>query len=99
MPRLTYYVQGTYNAQCDECGRGFKFYDLRKRWDDAWTCSECWEPRHPQDFVRGVKDNSSVPIGKPRLGVPTGLSFWINNWTTPVLFTNNSGDNLTWTLS
>lgn len=67
MPRLTYFVLGDWNAACDQCGRGFKFSALKKRWDGAWACSDCWEPRQPQDFVRGVKDDSSVPVGRPRI--------------------------------
>ena len=38
---------------------------MRKRWDGVITCPRDWEPRHPQDFVRGVKDNPSVPISRP----------------------------------
>jgi hypothetical protein len=76
MPHLTYYVSGDYNAQCDQCGRGFKFSALRKRWDNAWTCSACWEPRHPQDFVRAVRDDPSVPIARPRIGLPQAGFIW-----------------------
>lgn len=69
MPKLGYYEQGNYNAQCDECGRWFKFSELRLRWDKTWVCNTgtCWEPRQPQDFQRGVKDDQSVPIARPRI--------------------------------
>lgn len=69
MPKLGYYVRGDHNAQCDECGRWFKFSSLRLRWDKAWVCNTgtCWEPRQPQDFQRGVKDDPSVPIARPRI--------------------------------
>jgi len=29
------------------------------------VCFKDWEPRHPQEFIRGVKDNPSVPISRP----------------------------------
>lgn len=69
MPKLGYFEIGNWNAQCDECGRPFKFSDLRLRWDKAWVCNtgSCWEPRQPQDFQRGIKDDSSVPVGRPRI--------------------------------
>jgi len=95
MPKLGYYVPGTWNACCDQCGRGFKFYSLRKRWDNAWTCDACWEERQPQDFVRGVRDDQSVPVGRPRIGLPTsGLLFTngANNVSTP-----NGVFTVTWT--
>lgn len=78
MPKLGYYALGDWNATCDQCGRGFKFSSLRKRWDNAWTCDACWEIRQPQDFVRGVKDDQSVPVGRPRIGLPTPGFFFTN---------------------
>ena len=100
MPRLTYFVPGDHNSCCDVCGRGFKFSDLSKRWDGAWACYACWEPRQPQDFVRGVKDDQSVPVGRPRVGVPTGLTtLFVNYLNSPLIFTNSSGDAITWTES
>lgn len=59
------YVPGTYNAICDQCGVKFKASDLRVRWDGAFVCSKDWEPRHPQDYVRGRVDNQRVAIARP----------------------------------
>jgi hypothetical protein len=36
----------------------FKSGSLRRQWNGLYTCSQCWEPRQPQDFVRAVKDGS-----------------------------------------
>ncbi len=72
MPKLGYYVPGDHNATCDQCGRGFKFSELKKRWDGAIVDKSCFEVRHPQDFVRAVKDDPSVPISRPRIiGIAT----------------------------
>ena len=65
MPNTSYFEAGSYNMACDECGRTFKSSSMRKRWDGAWVDSACYEPRHPQDFIRAVKDDPSVPVCRP----------------------------------
>jgi hypothetical protein len=50
------YVNGDWNAICDDCGWEYKASELKSRWDGLRVCYRCWEPRHPQDFVRGVAD-------------------------------------------
>lgn len=65
MGRADYYQGGNYNAICDSCGKKFKFSDLKKRWDGIWVCHQDWEIRHPQDFLKGIKDNQSVPVSRP----------------------------------
>ena len=61
----SYYKSGSWNFICEVCGQQYKAEQMRKRWDGVITCPNDWEPRHPQDFVRGVKDNQSVPISRP----------------------------------
>jgi len=58
-------VLGDWNARCDRCGFKFKASDLRKTWDNLYVCKDDWEERHPQDFLRGVPDNPSVPWTRP----------------------------------
>jgi len=65
VPQHNYYVRGEWNAACDQCGRVFKSGQMRLRWDNARVCSACWEPRQPQDFVKGIPDNMSVPWARP----------------------------------
>lgn len=60
-----YFEPGDYNFRCDVCGHKRKASQSRLRWDKARVCKECWEPRHPQDFVRGVPDDQSVPWTRP----------------------------------
>ena len=64
MGRADYYNDGNWNAICDECGKKFKFSQLKKRWDGLFVCEREWEPRHPQDFVKGIRDNMSRACGK-----------------------------------
>lgn len=56
-----YFAPGDWNACCDRCGRKFKASQLRLTWDGYMVCERDWEPRHPQDFVRGVPEKIGVP--------------------------------------
>lgn len=46
---------------CDVCGRKYKASALTQRWDGLMCCSDDWEIRQPQDFVRGVADTQIAP--------------------------------------
>jgi hypothetical protein len=62
MGRADYYKRGSWNVICDRCGFKYKAEDLRMEWDGLMVCAEkCWEPRQPQDFLRGIAD----PIAPP----------------------------------
>lgn len=65
MGRADYYADGQYNFICDQCGKKHKSKDMRFQWDGLVTCPRCYDPRHPQDFVRGTKDVQSVPVSRP----------------------------------
>ncbi|CAB4120888.1 hypothetical protein UFOVP2_48 [uncultured Caudovirales phage] len=65
-----YYEEGGWDAQCFRCGSKRKASELRKQWQGFWVCQEHWEPRHPQDFVKAVPDNSSVPWSQPENWTP-----------------------------
>lgn len=56
---------GDYNIVCDFSGFKIKRSEARKTWDGYLVKKEFWEPRQPQDFVRGKKDNQSVAIARP----------------------------------
>jgi hypothetical protein len=65
MGQADYYKHGDYNAICDRCGFKYKRSQLRYTWDGLLVCKKDWEPRHPQDFVRGVAERQSVPDARP----------------------------------
>lgn len=65
MGKADYYSHNDYNVICDRCGFKIKRSMARLTWDHLVVCPEDWEPRHPQDFVRGRKDKQSVPIARP----------------------------------
>jgi len=59
------WAPGDWNAQCFRCGTKRKASTMQKQWQGFYVCPEHWEPRQPQDFVRGVPDNPSVPWVQP----------------------------------
>lgn len=65
MGRADYYSSGDWNFRCDLCGAKRKSKDGRKTWDGHYVCAHHKEVRNPQDFLRGVKDNQSVPWSRP----------------------------------
>lgn len=66
----TRFEKGQWNAVCDRCGFEYKARQLRQEWTGLRTCcgagsNDCWEVRHPQDFVRGKKDEQVPPWTRP----------------------------------
>lgn len=59
--RADYYSDGDFNALCSMCGRKRKALTLEKNWMGLYRCPEHNESRQPQDFVRNVRDDTSVP--------------------------------------
>jgi hypothetical protein len=50
---------------CDRCGFKYHSMQLKKEWNGLMTCSTCWEPRHPQDFVKAVPEEKTPPWTRP----------------------------------
>ena len=65
MGRSDYYKRGSWNAICDKCGFKFKSDDLRMQWDNLWVCGSCFDPKHPQYFVKSIPDDQTVPVARP----------------------------------
>jgi hypothetical protein len=64
MSHIGYWKAGDNNATCDRCGKPFKASELKRTWDNLYVCARDWEPRHPQDYVKGVKDTQSVELNR-----------------------------------
>lgn len=58
---MSRYKEGDWNATCSMCGGDFKASELIQHWQGMFRCRRCWEPRHPQDFVRAGRPEKSVP--------------------------------------
>ena len=65
MAGLTYYEDGGWNFTCDLCGASRKAGEGVKTWNNLYVCRHHKEKRNPQDFLRGVKDDQSVPWTRP----------------------------------
>ena len=63
-----YYKAGEWNLICDVCGKKIKAHKAKHRWDGFVVCGDCYETRHPQDFVRARQDKISVSFSRP---IPT----------------------------
>lgn len=61
----TGYVAGAWKACCDRCGFNFRNTDLKLEWTGLRVCGECFEVRHPQDFVQGVADRQAPAWVRP----------------------------------
>ena len=59
------YRSGDHYVVCDECGFEFLRSEVSYRWDGALVCKKDWEPRHPQEYVRGVRDRIKVKDARP----------------------------------
>jgi hypothetical protein len=60
-----YYEPGDHNVICDRTGHKIKRSQARKEWNGLLVRKESWEPRHPQDKIRGRPDRQSVPDPRP----------------------------------
>lgn len=59
------YRPGGFYRISDRDGSRRRASDTRKEWTGAIVGKDEFEDRHPQDFVRGKKDNQSVPDARP----------------------------------
>ena len=57
---------GDYLMQCDMSGFVGLASEMKQTWDGKWVLAKFWEPRHPQDYVRGRAEDQSVPVARPR---------------------------------
>lgn len=65
MSRGWYYKSGDWNVICDRCGHKYKASKLQREWTGLMVCSQCFETRHPQDFIRARQDRIVVPWTRP----------------------------------
>jgi hypothetical protein len=51
------YRHGDALGLCQRCGFKYHLSELRKEWTGKLVCRGCFDPRHPQEFVRAMPDN------------------------------------------
>lgn len=86
MPNHDFFVGGQWKAQCDICSRTYKSGELRLTWDKFRACSDCWYPRNPQDFIRGVRDQQAPPWTRPENNQPVNPLAFIWPPVTPYTY-------------
>lgn len=64
------FKHGQWAVACDRCGFKYKSKSIKLEWTGLRVCdgpatNNCWEPRHPQEFVRGRKDKQTPPWTRP----------------------------------
>lgn len=59
---------GDYFVRCDRTGFKVPASECVREWDGKIVWREVYEPRHPQDFVRGVREDNSLPFARPVSG-------------------------------
>lgn len=68
-PRNPGYKPGSYWAISDRSGIAYRIEEMRLEWNGLLVHYTEWEPRHAQDFIRGIKDDPSVK-GPTRIDTP-----------------------------
>jgi hypothetical protein len=67
---MSTFEPGQWKAQCDRCGFWHKSRALRVEWNGLRVCGACWEPRHPQESLRGKADIQAPPWVRPATDGP-----------------------------
>lgn len=60
-----YYLSGEFNVTCDRCSKKIKAHEAKHEWTGFIVCGDCYETRHPQDFVKAKTDKITVPFTRP----------------------------------
>lgn len=77
-----HYKPGSFYRICDRTGFAERAEHTRKQWNNIIVRERSFEERQPQDFVRGRRDDQTVPEPRPRqvptyLGVQTEIAYSI----------------------
>jgi len=65
MGRHYHFRPGSFYRQDDKTGFPTRMEQTLKQWDSQIVDKRVYEVRHPQDFVRGTKDDQTVPDARP----------------------------------
>jgi len=59
------YIPGDNWIICERTGFKIRASDAMREWNGAIVRKQSYEPRHPQDFVRGRKDDTRPELVRP----------------------------------
>lgn len=82
MGRERFYKPGSFYRISDRTGFATRAEYTQMEWTGLIVERQVWEIRQPQDFVRGVNDDQTVPYARPRIsnspvGIPSAPSFQV----------------------
>lgn len=63
--RGTFYRKGTNNVESDRSGFKYKANECRFEWNGLFVHKSEWEPRQPQDLLRGFPDRQQPEVSRP----------------------------------
>lgn len=61
-----HFVGGTFYRICDRTGFATRSWRTRIQWNNIIVRDDVYEARQPQDFVKGITDDQTVPLARPR---------------------------------
>lgn len=100
------YKSGAWWVICDSCSQKTKSDEAKHRWDGFIVCPQCYEMRHPQDFVRSKMDKITVPFTRPRpldVGIFSVGAFDTLSWSDSLVLSRiislSLADTLSWSES
>lgn len=59
------WVSGEWKITCDRCSTEILASEAMKEWTGLIVCSDCFEERHPLDFIRARKEDLTIPFSRP----------------------------------
>ena len=65
MGRELFYIPGSFYRKDDISGFPQRAEKTQKMWNNLYATGTLWNPRQPQDLVKGVKDNQTVLDARP----------------------------------
>jgi hypothetical protein len=91
-----FYKPGSFYRICERTGFAERAERTQKEWTGRIVRDLSWEPRQPQDFVRGIRDNQIAPDPRPRqpnvfLQLETTVAVFTPRGSTSVLLTSAAG--------
>ena len=81
MSHVSHYIPGSHLFRCDRCGCNYHADKKRREWTGFIVCfgpgtNNCWEPRHPQDYVRARAEDPSVKDARIDPDDSLTLPYW-----------------------
>lgn len=75
------YNSGEHLVVCDRSGKIYDSTNVRKEWNGLIVGRDEWEPRHPQEFRRGIREDIAVREARPGGAKTVNLATTIDDIT------------------